>query len=412
MKTFTGMQWLQIDVANNHYSGLDKLTFDKRLEWTKANMDGLEREVFVKEWKTQPQYISAIMALRAAQQGEPTGHLVGVDATASGAQIMSALTGCYSGAEATNLVDPDRRANLYNDLMVQMSVELGKPIADIPKDDVKKAIMTVLYGSEAMPAKLFGKGTPELAAFYRTVVKVLPGATRMLNALRNSWNPTALKHTLKLPDGFTAHMKVMVDCESRVEVDELDHATFQYNWKENCAQERGLSNIANAVHAVDAYVIRSLIRRTNYDEELFKWAEQALEGRLLLATNERTTDPDVKYYIEQFDRSGIADLVIIPHICDDSVNGLSTDHAEKLLELVRCSLTHAPFESMTVHDAVYCHPNNVDKCRMHYRNLLAELADSSLLNDILSQLYGHDCTFEKESSNLGSYIRSSEYALS
>ena len=414
-KQFTGYEWLLIDIANNHYDDLDKLTFDKRIAWTKANIDSLELEVFVKEWKTQPQYVKAVMALRKAQYGDPTGHLVGVDATCSGAQIMSVLTGCHVGAEATGLVDPNRRADLYTDCTAQMNLEPGVEV-DVPRADIKQALMTVLYGSTAQPEKIFGKDSPELGAFYKTVSRLVPGAVRLLEVLRNSWQPMALKHSLELPDGFNAHLPVMAENSAKIEVDELNHATFEFTWQENLGAEKGLSLIANAVHAVDSYVLRSVIRRCNYDIELMEWTQHKLDELLLFRAlgddPSYTSNADVDRFIELYKRTEMADVVIINHLCDYSIAALSTAHAQDLLRIVEGMLTHKPFPVLTVHDAFFSHPNNVNNVKKHYKNILAEMSESTLLNSLLTDLNGHKCKFEKiDCEPLGNKIRASQYAL-
>ena len=40
MKTFTGWQYLLIDLANQF--GHDKLTFEDRIQWAEANLNALE----------------------------------------------------------------------------------------------------------------------------------------------------------------------------------------------------------------------------------------------------------------------------------------------------------------------------------------------------------------------------------
>ena len=55
--------------------------------------------------------------------------------------------------------------------------------------------------------------------------------------------------------------------------------------------------------------------------------------------------------------------------------------------------------------------NNINWVRAHYREIMAEIADSDVLNDIVSQIYGMPVTFNKLSFNLGDYIRKSNYAL-
>ena len=156
MQTFTGWQYLLIDVANQY--GLDKETFDNRIIWTTKNLANLEVLAKAKEWKEKPLYIAAVMALREAQQGRSTGHLVGFDAVCSGMQIMSAITGCEAGAKATGLIDTGKRPDAYAYVTDTMSQMLGKSLPQGRKM-AKEATMTCLYGSKKQPEAIFGKGT-------------------------------------------------------------------------------------------------------------------------------------------------------------------------------------------------------------------------------------------------------------
>lgn len=49
--------------------------------------------------------------------------------------------------------------------------------------------------------------------------------------------------------------------------------------------------------------------------------------------------------------------------------------------------------------------------RQHYIDVFAELAESNVLSDILSQIHGMPGHFPKLSQNLGALIRNSNYAL-
>ena len=91
---------------------------------------------------------------------------------------------------------------------------------------------------------------------------------------------------------------------------------------------------------------------------------------------------------------------------------LSTQHLKGLASILNQMLDHAPFEVLTIHDQFDCHPNHMNHLRLHYREILAQLAESTVLDDILSQLYGNKGTFTKKSHNLASKIRKSNYALS
>lgn len=135
---YTGYQWLLIEIAG-HF-GLDKLTFPKRIQWTEKHLDSLE--TMANDADDIPLYKKAVMALRKAQAGLPMGHLTGVDASASGIQIMSALTGCIAGATATGLVDPGVRADAYSILTNTMNDLLGGNF-HVDRTNAKQAMMTL-----------------------------------------------------------------------------------------------------------------------------------------------------------------------------------------------------------------------------------------------------------------------------
>ena len=413
MSQFTGWQWLLIDAANQF--GKDKLRFEERIQWAEDNLGNLEALAAQADSKTKPLYLKAVMAIRKAQQGLPSGHMVGVDASCSGIQIMSVLTGCLVGADATGLVDPDRRADAYTTMTDTMNTILGGGLA-VSRDDAKQATMTAYYGSKATPKELFGEGTPELAAFYEAATRVAPGAWDLLQTLIASWQSGALVHSWKLPDGFDARVKVMVKKEARVEVDELNHASFTYQFYENAGLKKGLSNAANLVHSMDAYVLREMHRRCNYDREVIRYADACIEAELIHYTldstriTEQVTDK-VAYYVEQYQRSSLASAVILPFIDAITVRQLSKEHIEALALITQAMLSHKPFPLVTVHDDFKAHPNNINQVCQHYREIMAEIADSNVLDDLLSQLHGVLGQYPKLSFNLGDKIRKSRYAL-
>ena len=134
MKTFTGWQYLLIDLANQF--GHDKLTFEDRIQWAEANLNDLE--ALADEAETKPLYHKAMQAIRKAQGGVPSGHMVGLDACCSGIQLMSVLTGCIKGATATGLVKPDERVDAYSSTTEVMGTILGNNV-NISRDAAKHA---------------------------------------------------------------------------------------------------------------------------------------------------------------------------------------------------------------------------------------------------------------------------------
>lgn len=417
MDRFTGWQYLLIDAANNF--GLDKLLFNERIEWATQNLQNLE--ALASEAETKPLYLKAVQAIRKAQQGLPTGHLVSMDACASGIQIMSVMTGCVVGAASTGLVG-NVRADAYSICTTHMNnfLQAEGLSVDVPRKDAKRSLMTAFYSSTDVPKEIFGEDTPELNAFYQAAEATAPGAWELLQDLKTAWQPYALVHQWKLPDGYDARVKVMDKLSARVEVDELDHATFTYEFYENIGTLKGRSLPANVVHSCDGYVLRSIHRRCNYDRDTVVLAHAALLSEQELRTlgildQVALEDQNTKmaYYITQYERSGMADVVILPYIKDGrETQYMSTQHIEDLLKIVEGMLEYQPFEVVGVHDEFKCHPNHMNHLRQQYINIMAELAESNILEDILSQIHGKPGTYQKLSNNLGELIRESNYALS
>lgn len=413
MKTFTGWEYLLIDLAN-HF-GLDKMLFEDRIQWATDNLNNLESLADMADSK--PLYLKAVMAIRDAQAGKAIGHVIGLDACCSGIQVMSALTGCTAGASATGLVDPDVRADAYSLTTEVMNTIMGGGVTT-SRSAAKEALMTSFYGSKAKPKEIFGEDTPELEAFYKAAYTVAPGAWELLQDLLASWQPYALSHSWKLPDGFDARVKVMEKKTARIEVDELDHATFTHEFYDNEGTATGRANVANVVHSVDAYILRSIQRRCNYDVATIINAATVIEIELIkrsLCPGETLlTQPqnELLYYVIQYVRSGMADIVIAPYLDEDAVGCLSTEHLKALNQIIYSMLEYRPFEVITVHDEFKVHPNNANHLRQQYINIFAEIADSNLLDDLLSQVHGMPGHFQKLSTDLSTKIRGSNYALS
>ena len=405
LKEFTGWEYLLIDVANQY--GL-KDTFEAHIEWANAHLNDLE--ALADKAENKPLFIKAVLAIRRAQKGLPIGHLVGFDASCSGIQLMSAVTGCYAGAKATGLIDPDVRADAYTACTMTMNQILKKTTGgtvQVTRADAKNALMTAFYGSTAQPKAIFGDNTPELAAFYEAARLIAPGAWELLHDLLASWQPFAKMHAWQLPDGFEAKVKVMQKVEARIEVDELDHATFTYEYYINEGTKKGLSIAANVVHSIDAYVARSIHRRCNYNAETVHNAYKLLESTLQArkeGMQPAVPTAKIAYYVGLWERSGIADVVILPHLNEHNVHQLPTQLVEELLEIVESMLAYKPFEVVTIHDEFKCHPNYMNHLRRQYRNVLRALARSRILDMIFTGIHGKPVQYQKLSHNLDQFI--------
>jgi hypothetical protein len=273
--------------------------------------------------------------------------------------------------------------------------------------------MTTFYGSKEIPKQIFGEGTSELNAYYEAAQQTAPGAWELLQDLLGSWQAFALDHSWTLPDGFLAKVKVMDKKEARIEVDELDHASFTYEFYENVGKKTGISLPANVVHSVDAYVLRCIHRRCNYDRKVVETAKVLITSELETPQVSKTKPDDkINYYVNHYLHSGMADVVILPWLTSNNISQVPVELLKKLSELVEGMLEYSPFEVVTIHDEFKCSPNNMNYLRQQYINILAELAESSVIDSILTQIHKKPTTFNKLSNNLGQVIRGSNYALS
>ena len=194
----------------------------------------------------------------------------------------------------------------------------------------------------------------------------------------------------------------------------MGHATFTYQFYENEGSKKGISLPANVTHSVDAYVLRSMHRRCNYDVAIVAKVHQDIQNELDRRTHLRTPTQvvpteKVTYYVVHYERSGMADAVIFDYLSEEQMQVLSLEHLRALYNISGMMLSHKPFPLVTVHDAFTSHPNNIDQVRFHYKEIMAELAESNLMNDLLTQLGSKPVN--KPVSNLSSLIRNSSYAL-
>ena len=130
MLTKEGVKWLKIDIANNY--GYDKLTWFQRLMHTNKMLSDIFADL--RSWKRKAReysdkadnknlFLKAVYAYhKGVINNEPVGHMVGLDATASGIQIMSAVTGCTTGA---------KNSNINNKVETTLTTEAQEEIAEL-----------------------------------------------------------------------------------------------------------------------------------------------------------------------------------------------------------------------------------------------------------------------------------------
>lgn len=401
MNYYSPVDYIKIDIAN--CMGLDKRTFAQRIAWVNSVKDLRSK---TQQAEKPAQYLAAVMALEDALAGVPTGHLVGLDACASGITILGILIGCHETSRNTGITG-SKRVDFYSETTKAMTEALGGNV-DVSRKDAKASAMTHFYGSKATPKRVFGDETEELAAFYQALETVAPGACILMQEFLSSWQPYALEHAHTLPDGFHARVPVLQKYKAKIEIDELDHSTLTYIYEDNIGSEKGLAVAANMTHAVDGFLVREVVRRCNYDREKLKEISQMLKD------NHAHMLPGLAPIMELTAKAhGFLSLRAVECIDSDNVLQYSRDFRNELITLIDETLSRPSFPVLTIHDEFKCHPNHVNTMREVYRDVLAELADSRVGEQIIQEVRNDPSyRLDKLSHNLGDAIMKGEYHLS
>lgn len=401
MEYYSAVDYIKIDIANS--AGYDKLSFKKRIAWVNSIKDLKSKTLFVEK---PAQFLAAVYALEDSINKVPSGHLVEWDACASGVSIMGIITGCHTTCKNTGVIG-NKRMDFYSECTKAMNELLTEDV-EVSRTDAKKSSMVHFYGSKAKPKEIFGEDTDELMAFYAAQETIAPGACYMMKELLDSWQPYALEHSHTLPDGFQAIVPVLQKCKVKVEVDELDHACISYIYEDNIGSEKGLSCGANPVHAVDGFIVREVVRRCNYDHIQLLLVSAVLKG------NENKCGNGTITYMEQLSIDhGFLSLRGVEFIDASNVRDFSTSYRKELYNLIQEILAKPKFDVITIHDAFKVHAKYANYLRECYMTILAELADSTVGQQIIREIRNDPSyVLEKLSDTLGDQIVKGEYWLS
>lgn len=397
-QSFSGKDYLKIDIANSF--GLDKENWDVRIAWFDTNEPNLEN--LIKQAEEPALFYAGMQAYRDAQQGKAITYPISLDATSSGIQILSALTGCRKGAELCNIVDVGHRSDCYTKLYNEMVAETGGT-AKIDRKDTKRAIMTAFYASTAVPKEVFGEGKL-LDTFFEIMNKFAPGAWELNEMMIQLWNPNALSNDWVLPDNFHVHVKIMSNVEETVHF--LDKP-YQVNYTVNMPLEKGRSLGANMTHSVDGMIVRELVLRTGYDAERMHYVRDIIEGRACAQLLEGD-DELVKTLWQHYLDCGFLSARILSYLTAGNMHLVDGNVILDLLD----SLPKKPFKVISVHDCFRCLPNYGNDLRRQYNRIMAEIARSDLLSFLLSQIIGRVVKVGKHDDKLWYDILDANYALS
>lgn len=398
---FTGREYLKIDIASNF--GLEKKTWDQRLAWFDQHELGLED--MIQQAKEPALYYAGVKAWRDVQKGKPIGYMISLDGTASGLQLLAALTGDRLAAQLCNVVDTNDRENAYWLIYQEMLNRIGGT-AQVTPEQTKQAIMTSLYGSTAVPKKVFGEGAL-LDTFYQTMTDLAPGAWELNEAFMTMWNPNALSHDWVMPDNFHVHVKVMSQVVDTVHFMDVP---YEVTYNVNAPTEGGRSLGANTTHSVDGMIVREMSRRCDYDPAQVTNVRAALESQRATSVQriDRPKDILLGKLWDHYRASGFLSARVLDVIDDQNAGMIDRD---VVLELIN-SLPEKPFKVIAVHDCFRCLPHYGNDLRRQYNLQLQLIAKSEMLSYLVSQIVQRPVGVGKIDPSLYQDIAQANYALS
>lgn len=398
MKHFTPLEYLKIDIAGNYDSALDKMNFEDRINWFDENKEKL---VDLLETAEEPAlYYAGLQAYSKAEEGKPSGYPISLDACSSGLQFLSILIGCEKSAKLCGVVSTGKREDSYTVLYEKMCQLIGDA-AKIDRKDNKRAIMTALYGSTAVPREVFGTGEL-LDSFYKTMETEATGAWELNKSLQDLWQPYALSHDWVLPDNFHVKCKIMSPKSTTVHFMNEPVEVFT---KENAGTKHGLSLSPNIIHSIDGMVVREMQARCKFSPEKLVNIIKSLNSKAK-STN-RENDKMLEILWNHYKQSGFLSARILNYIDVENMGNVDSLIIAKLIQ----TFPDKPFNLISIHDCFRVLPNYGNDVRQQYNNILSDIASSNLLSYIASQIVGKKLTVNKR-GDIAAKVKVADYALS
>lgn len=397
-QTFTAREYLKIDIANNF--GLEKADWNDRLAWFDQHEHCLLEMLHKAEEPAL--FYAGVKAWEEVKAGKPTGYMISLDATSSGLQLLAALTGDLRAAQLCNVVDTGHREDAYTNVYATMLSQLDES-GKITRDMAKDAIMTSLYGSTAVPKRVFGEGNL-LDVFYFVMENIAPAAWELNQAFLAIWDPEALSNDWVLPDNFHVHIKVMDQVKERVH---FLNQPFDVFYKVNQPMSDGRSLGANTIHSIDGMIVREITRRCDYDPKQLHAVIDAFENPKEINLQHEKADM-CRTLWKHYEESGYLSARILDYLVPETSGLVSKDVIYELIS----TFPEKPFKVVSIHDCFRVHPNYGNDLRKQYNLQLAMIAKSNLLSYLISQIVKRPVTIGKLHQDMHKDIVQSNYALS
>jgi len=237
--------WQAVDLATKF--GLDKETMANRVKWTEENQSLINEiasdPINDKRWHDADEpwcFLAAALEWKACfidSTKTTTGLPIGIDATCSGLQHLSALTLCQQTARETNVSPTEKPADIYRTVAEAAKAHMPERFHDwMDRKITKRSVMCTPYGVTESSARNYTRlalkeakrefestdlTTITRAIFRGAIPEVLPGPIAVMKWLKTSateiLNSGKEQITWTTPSGFVVQQDLRISNMVRVD---------------------------------------------------------------------------------------------------------------------------------------------------------------------------------------------------
>lgn len=345
-----GEKWLAVDLANTY--GEDKLLWNDRIAW--ASKQNFKDAKHYENAESPLEHKNAVLAMLDAKAGRDVNHMVYLDASNQALQLYATLTSCRETGSLCNMANGAELADAYQILADALNEQFNLTVNGFhfTRTHCKKALMTTMYGKANASLEVLHSINPaqDLLTNLNGVLeelKLLPSENLNDNEFREAFDKALFSIAPNAVEAMNA-------------LQSLSHGNIEtYYWT-----------------MPDGFNVK-------YDVKVKEYGDVAM-------TSKEGLNFSVKYetisYKANEDNRGIAPNVI------HSVDGYVARQLGIRMYNDDCFFT-------SVHDAFGTHPNDCDTLVQHYKDIMAEILESDLLQDIIDQIHSNACehlTYEEQ----------------
>jgi len=290
--TVKGIEWLSFQCATTY--GLDKATWEERLQWTRDNLftvtavaeDPIDNkglwEIAEEPW----QFLSACDEYYhccIVKDRNTTGLPVATDATCSGLQILAGLAMDKKTAQLVNVLPSERPQDAYKVVAEVSKWNIPDRLREIwDRKCVKRTVMTIPYNAKPFSNRtyirdaLLEKGieidkdelTQTVQAVRDAMHNVVPGPMSVMKWIEDEVAKAITRGVEELkwvtPSGFIVHQRIMKKKVERLQLQLLGKCELQVATDETDKVDRARHKAAtapNLIHSLDASLLHLSVQR-------------------------------------------------------------------------------------------------------------------------------------------------------